>query len=75
MEEKCATSFEKRDYWSALETMTGLKDPIDTFFDSVLVMAEDPGIRRNRLALLRQLSRLFSVIADFSFIGSTADTN
>jgi glycyl-tRNA synthetase beta chain len=75
VEEKCASSFEKRDYWSALETMTGLKDPIDTFFDSVLVMAEDPGIRRNRLALLRQISRLFGVIADFSFIGSTADTN
>jgi glycyl-tRNA synthetase beta chain len=39
---------------------------IDNFFDNVLVMAEDKRIKRNRLALLQQVSKLFSQIADYS---------
>ena len=45
-----------------------LRQPIDRFFDDVLVMHEDPAIRRNRLALCWQLSQLFRRIADFSLI-------
>ncbi len=70
--EKCRIAFTNGDYSYALETMTELKNPIDQFFESVLVMAEDPDIRRNRLALLARISELFNVVADFSFIGSTA---
>ena len=39
---------------------------IDNFFDNVLVMAEDKRIMRNRMALLQQVSKLFSQIADYS---------
>ena len=45
-----------------------LRAPIDTYFDDVLVMAEDDNLRRNRLAMCWQLSQLFRRIADFSLI-------
>lgn len=60
-------------YSEALAIMAELKDPIDQFFDNVMVMVEDPTIRKNRLGLLSQLVNLFREIADFSIIGSTAD--
>ena len=44
----------------------------DRFFDDVLVMAEDPRVRANRLALLRQALSLFYRIADISRLGGTA---
>ncbi len=53
--------------------MAELKEPIDQFFDNVMVMVEDATIRQNRLALLSQLVGLFREIADFSVIGSTAE--
>lgn len=61
------------DYSKALEALVELKGPIDTFFDKVMVMVEDDTLRNNRLALLRRIAGLFQRIADFSFIGSTAD--
>ncbi|MCX5872300.1 MAG: glycine--tRNA ligase subunit beta [Deltaproteobacteria bacterium] len=70
--DRCGVAFTNGDYSAALEIMTELRRPIDVFFDSVLVMAEDPDIRRNRLALLGNIFQLFTVVADFSFIGSTA---
>jgi glycyl-tRNA synthetase beta chain len=39
---------------------------VDTFFDRVLVMADDPAIRNNRIALLNELGSLFLRVADFS---------
>jgi len=48
------------------------REPIDRFFDRVMVMVEDPKVRANRLALLRTLLREFSTIADFSEIASEA---
>jgi glycyl-tRNA synthetase beta chain len=72
VESRCEAALGKGSYFEVLETMTELRDPIDTFFDSVLVMAEDPEIRQNRLALLKRISKLFTRVADFSFIGSTA---
>ncbi|MGC8660539.1 MAG: glycine--tRNA ligase subunit beta, partial [Desulfomonilaceae bacterium] len=75
VDEKCRKTFVDGDYSGALETMTELKEPIDQFFDSVLVMAEDPNVKANRLALLNRISELFNVVADFSFIGSTAKNN
>jgi len=47
---------------------TELRAPIDTYFDDVLVMAEDEKLRRNRLAVCWQISQLFRRIADFSLI-------
>ncbi|MGC8604273.1 MAG: glycine--tRNA ligase subunit beta, partial [Desulfomonilaceae bacterium] len=75
VDNKCRIAFSKGDYSNALENITELKGPIDMFFESVLVMAEEAEIRTNRLALLAIISELFSVIADFSFIGSTAKNN
>ncbi len=57
--------FAKSDYAGALETMAQLKGAVDSFFDSVLVMDKDESIRRNRLALLTRIQRLFSRIGDF----------
>ncbi|HET9679056.1 MAG TPA: glycine--tRNA ligase subunit beta [Gammaproteobacteria bacterium] len=57
---------EKREYAAALKALATLRAPVDTFFDEVMVMADDPAIRDNRLALLQQLYDLFSAIADIS---------
>jgi glycyl-tRNA synthetase beta chain len=56
----------KRDYASALSRLATLRPAVDTFFDGVMVNAEDPALRRNRLALLAQLRGLFTRIADLS---------
>jgi glycyl-tRNA synthetase beta chain len=72
VEAGCKAAFEQGNYSFVLETMTELRDPIDAFFNSVMVMAEDPETRQNRLALLGRISKLFTRVADFSFIGSTA---
>jgi glycyl-tRNA synthetase beta chain len=54
----------------ALETIAALRPNIDKFFDEVMVMVEEEAVRRNRLALLSELLREFTTIADFSEMGS-----
>jgi glycyl-tRNA synthetase beta chain len=56
-------------YKEALEVIAGLRPDVDRFFDQVLVMAEQEAVRRNRLALLSELLRQFTTIADFSELG------
>jgi glycyl-tRNA synthetase beta chain len=56
----------KRDYAVALSKLSMLRPAVDSFFDGVMVNAEDPALRRNRLALLAQLRGLFTRIADLS---------
>ncbi len=53
-------------YTEALTRLAKLRESVDTFFDDVMVMAEDVGVRRNRLALLSELRGLFLKIADIS---------
>jgi glycyl-tRNA synthetase beta chain len=53
-------------YDEALARLAGLRPAVDAFFDQVLVMAEDPRVRANRLALLAALSRLFLHLANLS---------
>jgi glycyl-tRNA synthetase beta chain len=55
-------------YPEALRLMASLRGDVDRFFTDVLVMAEDPALRANRLALLAQLARLFLSVADISQI-------
>lgn len=55
-----------RNYAEALNTLADLKDPVDRFFDDVMVMAEDDTVRNNRLALLGELRVLFLDVADIS---------
>lgn len=51
---------------AALLDIASLKKPVDEFFDGVMVMADDPKIRDNRLALLARISDLFGRFADFT---------
>ena len=58
---------EKADYYQALNIMTGLRKPVDDFFDGVEVLIkDDTALRSNRVGLLQHLRRLFESIADFS---------
>ena len=59
----------EKKYRAALETISELRPAVDHFFDKVLVMVEEPELRKNRIALLRTLLREFSTIADFSELG------
>ncbi|MFI4981363.1 MAG: glycine--tRNA ligase subunit beta, partial [Nevskiales bacterium] len=54
------------DYAAALTALAGLRDAVDAFFDNVMVMAEEPLTRQNRLALLGQLKGLMNQVADIS---------
>jgi glycyl-tRNA synthetase beta chain len=56
-------------YESRLRSLSGLRGPVDRFFDDVHVMAEDPALRANRLGLLSQALSLFYRIADISKLG------
>lgn len=57
-------------YTEALKLLAGLKEPIDSFFDKVLVMSEDVAVRENRVALLKGLVSLFDKVAKFSKIST-----
>jgi glycyl-tRNA synthetase beta chain len=54
-----------KDFVLALTEIATLRAPVDTFFDKVMVMAENDKVRTNRLALLTRIARLFGGIADF----------
>ncbi len=53
-------------YLKALNTIARLAEPIDNFFNEVMVMAEDENVKTNRLSMLREISSLFIKVADFS---------
>ena len=57
------------DYTVALRQLAALREPVDRFFDGVMVMVEEPAIRVNRLALLGALYRLFRQVADVGHLG------
>jgi glycyl-tRNA synthetase beta chain len=56
-------------FQEALEEIAGLRKVVDTFFEKVMVMVDDGAVRTNRLALLSELLREFTTIADFSELG------
>ncbi len=57
---------QNEDYASALTQLAGARQAVDSFFDSVMVMADEPLIRNNRLALLKSLGDLMNQVADIS---------
>jgi glycyl-tRNA synthetase beta chain len=59
---------DEKNYAAALAQISRLRQPVDAFFDKVMVMVDDERVRANRLALLRDLLSEFSTIADFSEI-------
>jgi glycyl-tRNA synthetase beta chain len=63
---KIDAHFDRRQFVDCLSTLAGMRPKVDTFFDKVLVNAEDPKIRENRLALLSELDYLFNRVADIS---------
>ncbi len=56
-------------YLQALEIIASQRKAVDRFFEEVMVMAENEAVRQNRLALLSELLREFTTIADFSELG------
>ncbi len=58
--------FDSGDYEAALSKLSSLRDPVDTFFDSVMVMVDDEAIKNNRMALLNTMNQLFLRAADLS---------
>ena len=69
MEATVGPFLEAGDYTATLQHLAGLREPVDRFFDSVMVMDENPALRSNRLALLARLKALFDRIADLSVLG------
>ncbi len=65
-QQQVAPLFAAGDYQQALDALATLREPVDAFFDQVMVMADDDAIRRNRLALLASLQALFLEVADIS---------
>ena len=58
----------KGDYTAVLDKLANLRAPVDNFFDNVMVNAEDPALRQNRLAILNTLQDLFLQVADISLL-------
>lgn len=63
-----APMFAARDYKAALTELASLREPVDYFFDHVMVMVDDLALKNNRLALLQQLRALFFEVADISYL-------
>ncbi|MCA2465578.1 MULTISPECIES: DALR anticodon-binding domain-containing protein, partial [Vibrio] len=55
-------------YQEALSKLADLREPVDAFFDNVMVMADDEALKKNRLTLLNNLRNLFLQIADISLL-------
>jgi len=68
MAEALEPAFATGDYQAALSKLADLREPIDTFFDSVMVMADNEALKKNRLTLLNKLRNLFLQIADISLL-------
>ena len=56
------------DYTAVLDKLANLRAPVDSFFDNVMVNAEDPALRQNRLAILNTLQNLFLQVANISVL-------
>ena len=56
------------EYTAVLDKLAGLRQPVDNFFDNVMVNAEDAKLRQNRLAILNTLQGLFLQVADISLL-------
>ena len=58
--------FDAGDYTASLQSLAALRAPVDAFFDGVMVNADDPALKANRLGLLRQLHDAMNRVADLS---------
>jgi glycyl-tRNA synthetase beta chain len=58
--------FDAGDYTASLQALAALRTPVDAFFDGVMVNADDPALRANRLGLLKSLHEAMNRVADLS---------
>jgi len=63
-------AYAARDFAGTLKTLAQLRDDVDAFFNGVMVMADDPALRNNRLALLSSLHGMMNKVADISKLAS-----
>ena len=68
LEEKIDLHVQKKEYDKALMTLGTLKDPINIFFDNVMVMVEDQDLKENRLALLRKIHLKMLQVCDLTYV-------
>ncbi|MBI1340011.1 glycine--tRNA ligase subunit beta [bacterium] len=66
--EYAASALKREDFGAAMQALSGLRAPVDAFFDKVTVNADDPAVRVNRLKLLAEVRRMLHQVADFSRI-------
>ncbi len=66
VQKRCTPHLDNKDYGAALTEMLVLKDPIDHFFAEVMVMADDPKVKENRLSMLTAIAGLFLQVGDIS---------
>ncbi len=66
--EQVAPLFTSHSYTEALQALAELQQPVDAFFDNIMVMTDDEAVRNNRIALLNQLRGLFLEVADISLL-------
>ncbi|WP_453956964.1 glycine--tRNA ligase subunit beta [Amorphus suaedae] len=66
--ETAAAAVAREDFAGAMEALAGLRPPVDAFFDRILVNADDPALRENRLKLLSAIPAATAAVADFSKI-------
>ena len=69
-EQKVSTAIDRSQFDQALRDIAALRGRVDAFFDGVMVMADNLGIRENRLALLGCIAALYEKLADFSKIST-----
>jgi glycyl-tRNA synthetase beta chain len=67
-ESEMAQAIALQDFSAAMRALAALRQPVDAFFEAVLVNAEDEAVRANRLALLRRIRAATGQVADFSKI-------
>ena len=70
LKDKVSAAAVNGDYAGALSALATLRAPVDEFFDSVMVNADDDAVRRNRLSLLDALRNEFLKVADISLLQS-----
>lgn len=71
-ESNVETALAADDYAGALSQLAALRQPIDVFFDQIMVMADDPALRANRLKLLNRFVSVFAHVADFGKMAKAA---
>ncbi|MGV6817599.1 MAG: glycine--tRNA ligase subunit beta [Thiotrichales bacterium] len=68
VEKEVSAAYDQAEYEAALTRLAGLREPVDDFFDHVMVMVDDAALKENRLALLSRLHGLFLRAADLSVL-------